>query len=161
MNEQAFIPTCKAGHSGIYSQIWNAKKNNERRDVVMKKKILIVDDEPEQIDFASTILEANGYVAISASNGVEGMNLVRTETPDLILLDIMMPEKGGIGMYQELKKDGATRNIPVVIVTGVARGRDFDDQMVRQSHDVPPPDGYIEKPMNPDGMIKLLNDLLS
>jgi len=127
----------------------------------MKKKILIVDDEREQIDFASTILEEHGYLAISASNGVEGMNLVRTETPDLILLDIMMPEKGGIGMYQELKKDGVTRNIPVVIVTGVTRGRNFDDQMVRQSRDVPPPDGYIEKPMNPDAVIKLVNDLLS
>ena len=127
----------------------------------MKKKILIVDDEPEQIEFASTILEENGYIAISASNGVEGMHVVRTESPDLILLDIMMPAKGGIGMYQELKRDEATRNIPVVIVTGVTRGTDFDDQMVRQSHDVPPPDGYIEKPMNPDAVIKLVNDLLS
>lgn len=127
----------------------------------MRKKILIVDDEPEQIDFAKTILEEKEYMVISASNGVEGMNLVRTETPDLILLDIMMPEKGGIGMYQELKKDEATRNIPVVIVTGVTRGKDFDDLVVRQSHDVPPPDGYIEKPMNPDAVIKLVSNLLS
>ena len=126
----------------------------------MKKKILIVDDEPEQIDFASTILEDNGYITISASNGIEGMKLVRTEIPDLILLDIMMPEKGGIGMYQELRNDPDTRNIPVVIVTGVARGRDFDDQMVRQSLDIPPPDGYIEKPMNPEAVLKLLNGLL-
>ena len=127
----------------------------------MKKKILIVDDEPEQIDFASTILEENGYITISASNGIEGMKLVRTEAPDLILLDIMMPQKGGVGMYQELRNDAATRNIPVVIVTGVTRGRDFDDQMVTQSHDVPSPDGYIEKPMNPEAVIKLVNGLLS
>ena len=89
---------------------------------MMKKKILIVDDEPEQIAYASTLLEQNGYAAISASNGAEGMNLVRTQMPDLILLDIMMPEKGGISMYQELKKDKTTRDIPVVIVTGVTRG---------------------------------------
>jgi len=127
----------------------------------MKDKILIVDDEPEQIDFASTILEENGYLAVSASNGLEGMRLVRNEKPDLILLDIMMPKKGGIQMYQELKKDGATSNIPVVIVTGVTRGSDFDVNMVTQSDDVPAPDGYIEKPMNPDALVKVINDLLS
>jgi CheY-like chemotaxis protein len=127
----------------------------------MKNKILIVDDEPEQIDFASTILEENGYLAVSASNGLEGMRLVRNEKPNLILLDIMMPKKGGIQMYQELKKDGATSNIPVVIVTGVTRGSDFDANMVTQSDDVPAPDGYIEKPMNPDALIKVINGLLS
>jgi CheY-like chemotaxis protein len=127
----------------------------------MKRKILIVDDEPEQIDFASTILEENGYIPISASNGTEGMRLVRTKTPDLILLDIMMPEKGGIGMYQELKRDDATKDIPVVIVTGVTRGGGFDENMVTQSSDLPAPDGYIEKPMSPNAVLKVLHELLS
>jgi CheY-like chemotaxis protein len=89
------------------------------------------------------------------------MNLVRTENPDLILLDIMMPKKGGVGMYHELKKDSTTKNIPVVIVTGVTRGTDFDEHMVTQSEDVPGPDGYIEKPMNPDNVMKIVGDLLS
>ena len=127
----------------------------------MKKKILIVDDEPDQIDFATTILEENGYAAISALDGAAGMDLVRQEKPALILLDIMMPKKGGIGMYQELKKDGTTSNIPVVIVTGVTRGSDFDVKMVTQSDDVPVPDGYIEKPMNPEALVKIIDDLLS
>jgi CheY-like chemotaxis protein len=84
----------------------------------MKKKILVVDDEIEQIEFASTILEENGYFPISASDGLEGMRLVRKEKPDLILLDIMMPEKGGVGMYRELKSGETTKDIPIVIVTG-------------------------------------------
>jgi CheY-like chemotaxis protein len=128
---------------------------------MMKKKILIVDDEPEQIEFASTLMEENGYIAISASNGAEGMRKVHTEQPDLILLDILMPEKGGVGMYRDLKQNEETKHIPVVIVTGVARGGDFDDRMIRQDEDLPPPDGYIEKPMNPDAVGKLVNDLLS
>ena len=127
----------------------------------MKKKVLIVDDEPEQIEFASTLMEENGYIAISASNGAEGMRKVHTEQPDLILLDILMPEKGGVGMYRDLKQNEETKHIPVVIVTGVARGGDFDDRMIRQDEDLPPPDGYIEKPMNPDAVGKLVNDLLS
>jgi CheY-like chemotaxis protein len=127
----------------------------------MKKKILIVDDEPEQIEFASMVMQENGYIPISALNGAEGMRKVHTEKPDLILLDILMPEKGGVGMYRELKQNEETKNIPVVIVTGVARGGDFDDRMLRQHEELPSPDGYVEKPMNPDAVGKLVNDLLS
>jgi CheY-like chemotaxis protein len=128
---------------------------------MMKKKILIVDDEPEQIEFAAMVMQENGYIPISASDGKEGMKKVHTEKPDLILLDILMPEKGGLGMYKDLKQNEETRNIPVVIVTGVVRGGDFQDRMIRQDGNLPPPDGYIEKPMNPDAVGKLVNDLLS
>ena len=127
----------------------------------MKKKILIVDDEPEQIEFAAMVMQENGYIPISASDGKEGMKKVHTEKPDLILLDILMPRKSGLGMYRDLKQNEETRNIPVVIVTGVARGGDFQDRMIRQDENLPPPDGYIEKPMNPDAVGKLVNDLLS
>lgn len=128
---------------------------------MMGKKILIVDDEPEQIDFASTLLEENGYVPISAANGKEGMKKVKSEKPDLILLDILMPERGGIGMYQDLRHGEETKNIPVVIVTGLSRGGNFEDFMLRQGEDIPPPDGYVEKPMNPDVVLQLVSNLLS
>jgi len=126
----------------------------------MAKKILVVDDEVEQIDFASTILEASGYTLITAMDGKEGMKKAKSEKPDLILMDIMMPEQGGIGMYQNLKHDVDTKNIPVVIVTGIARGGRFDDLLVRQDQDIPGPDGYIEKPMNPEAVLKMVRDLL-
>jgi CheY-like chemotaxis protein len=126
----------------------------------MAKKILIVDDEVEQIDFASTILEASGYTLITAMDGKEGMNKAKTEKPDLILMDIMMPEQGGIGMYQNLKHDEDTKNIPVIIVTGITRGGRFDDLLVRQDQDIPAPDGYIEKPMNPEAVLKMVSGLL-
>jgi len=127
----------------------------------MGKKILIVDDEVEQIDFASTILEASGYTLITAMDGNEGMKKAKAEKPDLILMDILMPARGGISMYQELKHDEETKNIPVIIVTGIARGGHFDDTILRQDEDIPAPDGYIEKPMNPDAMLKMVSDLLS
>jgi len=127
----------------------------------MGKKILIVDDEPEQIEFASTLLEENGYIPISAMNGVEGMAKAKTERPDLILLDILMPERGGIGMYQDLKHNEETKTIPVVIVTGVAKDAHFEKAMVTQDPNASAPDGYIEKPMDPDAVLKLVSDLLS
>ena len=86
---------------------------------------------------------------------------LKEEKPDLILLDIMMPERGGIGMYQNLKHDQETKNIPVIIVTGVARGGDFDYRMLTQDKDIPEPDGYIEKPMDPDALLKMVSNLLS
>ena len=127
----------------------------------MAKKILIVDDEVEQIEFASVVLESSGYVPITAMDGREGMEKAKAEKPDLILMDIMMPEQGGIGMYQNLKHDDETKDIPVVIVSGVSRGGRFDDIMVRQNQDIPAPDGFIEKPMNADAMLKLISDLLA
>ncbi|MBW2350305.1 MAG: response regulator, partial [Deltaproteobacteria bacterium] len=66
----------------------------------MAKKILIVDDEPDIIAFISVVLEENGYSSISASNGIEGLELLRKEKPDLVLLDLMMPKKSGIAMFQ-------------------------------------------------------------
>jgi CheY-like chemotaxis protein len=69
----------------------------------MGKKILIVDDEKEQIDYAATLLKENGYIPIGALDGIEGMKKVKAEKPDLILLDILMPERGGMAMYKDLK----------------------------------------------------------
>jgi CheY-like chemotaxis protein len=132
-----------------------------RGAVAMAKKILIVDDEMEQIEFASTILEETGHTLITAMDGREGMNKAKAEKPDLILMDIMMPEQGGIGMYQNLKHDDETKDIPVIIVTGITRGGGFDDTLVRQDQEIPGPDGYIEKPMNPEAVLKMVNDLLS
>lgn len=137
----------------------NTQKNGRER-TVMGKKILIVDDEIEQIEFALTILEADGYTLITAMDGNEGIKKAKAEKPDLILMDIMMPARGGISMYQELKHDEETKNIPVIIVTGIARGGHFDYHMLGQDQDIPAPDGYIEKPMNPDAVLKMVSDLL-
>ncbi len=127
----------------------------------MTKKVLIVDDEPVAIEFASVVLEENGYIPIAAADGIEGLEKVKTEKPDLILLDIMLPGKGGIAMYRDLRKDEETKDIPVIIITGVARGKQFEERMMRQDPDIPLPDGYIEKPMKAEVVLKLVNELLS
>ncbi len=126
----------------------------------MAKKILIVDDEPAAIDYASAVLEENGYLAISAEDGLEGMEKARAEKPALVLLDIMMPGKGGIAMYRDLRKDEETKDIPVIIITGVARGQRFEESMMRKAPGIPLPDGYIEKPMKPEGLLEAVKDVL-
>jgi len=141
----------------------------------MSKKILIVDDELDMITFISEILEDHGYTSISAKDGVEGLEALRREKPDLVLLDLMMPKKSGITMFQELRKDPNLSHIPVVIVTGISdvTGVDFRDHMFKQPlrdekkivettglTKYTTPDGYIEKPFDPDGLIKAVKEAL-
>jgi CheY-like chemotaxis protein len=141
----------------------------------MPKKILIVEDEPDQRTFLSTVLEENGYASISAKDGVEGLELLRKDKPDLVLLDLMMPRKSGITMFQDLRKDPNMSHIPVVVVTGVSEvtGVDFRNFMYRQPlrdkkkfvettglTEYTIPDGYIEKPVIPDELIKVIKEIL-
>jgi len=82
-----------------------------------KHKIIIVDDEPDFTLLLKKRLEANGYAVTSAANGDEGLKKIKTEKPDLVILDILMPQKDGYTMLQEMKLDGAINRIPVIVVT--------------------------------------------
>jgi len=141
----------------------------------MSKKILIVDDEPDVITFVSAVMEENGYTSIAAKDGIEGLELLRKEKPDLVLLDLMMPKKSGITMFQELRNDPDMSNIPVVVVTGVSEvtGVDFRNFMFKQPmrdekkfvettgltrYTVP--DGYVEKPIDPVELLKVVKEAL-
>jgi two-component system phosphate regulon response regulator PhoB len=141
----------------------------------MSKKILIIDDEPDIIAFVSALLEENGYTSIGAKNGIEGLELLRKEGPDLVLLDLMMPKKSGITMFQEMRNDPTISHIPVVVVTGVSEvtGVDFRNFMFKQplrdekkfvettgltKYTIP--DGYVEKPIDTDELIKVVKKAL-
>lgn len=141
----------------------------------MAKKILIVDDEPDIITFVSSVLEENGYTSLSAKDGVEGLDVLRKKKPDLVLLDLMMPKKSGIAMFQELRKDQDMSHIPVVVITGVSEvtGVDFRNFMYKQpmrdekkfvettgltKYTIP--DGYMEKPIDPNELIKVVKEVL-
>ena len=84
-----------------------------------KKEILILEDEPDVVTYLKTLLEDHGYVTDSAANGWEGMERAKAGPPDLITLDISMPEKSGIHFYREIKEDPVLAQVPVVVVTGV------------------------------------------
>jgi len=86
----------------------------------MKKTILVVDDEPDVLTFLKKRLEAHNYKVITASDGVEGIKKVSQAKPDIILLDIIMPNKDGFTMLSELRAKEETQDIPVVIIS--ARG---------------------------------------
>jgi len=83
--------------------------------------VLVVDDDPEVIDYISAILDDHQMKAMSASNGKEAMRRVRESKPDIILLDLMMPKQSGLGFFNELKKNELYKDIPVIVVSGASK----------------------------------------
>ena len=122
-----------------------------------KKTILIVEDEPDVTTYLVTILSDNGYAVKTASDGVEAMRMIREAQPDLISLDISLPEKTGINIYCELKENPMLSSIPVVMVTGIQK--DFE-KYIRSQKDLPPPDGFISKPFVVDELLRVISKLL-
>ncbi|MDP2044295.1 MAG: response regulator [Candidatus Omnitrophota bacterium] len=118
------------------------------------KKILIVDDDENIIQTLKMRLEANGYKIFTASNGVEGLEQAKEVGPDLILLNIMMPQLDGIMTTLKLKGIGRTKSIPVIIMTGIKE----KEEMVLARH-VGAAD-YITKPFEHDELLKKISKLL-
>ena len=91
----------------------------------MTKKILIIDDDPEIVELAKSRLVANHYQVVTTFSGAEGLKQVELEKPDLILVDIKMPQVEGYTFVRELKKTELGRNIPVIVCTAYAHMKDL------------------------------------
>ncbi len=123
-----------------------------------QKMILVVDDEPDARDFFITVLEDNGYATVSARDGNEALQRLEEGLPDLVTLDITMPEKSGVGVYRKLKEIEAYKEIPVIIITGVS---DDFKQFISTRRQVPPPEGYLAKPIEPEQLLEKVAELLA
>ena len=123
-----------------------------------KKRILVVDDEPDARTFLTTVLEDNGYETQEVADGEEAVRAIEENPPDLITLDITMPEKSGVSVYRRVKESENYKHIPVIIVTGVSN--DFK-RFISTRRQVPPPDGYISKPVDHEEFLLLVGELLS
>jgi CheY-like chemotaxis protein len=128
-----------------------------------RRKILVVDDEPSIVAYLTSLLEDNGYETCSVTDAMEAMTAVREESPDLITLDIMMPKRSGITLYQDLKLDPELRTIPIVFVSAFSRTNDFRPGSFRKmvpDERVPVPEAYIEKPIDIPVFLEAVASLL-
>ncbi|RME26408.1 MAG: response regulator [Deltaproteobacteria bacterium] len=123
-----------------------------------KKTVLVVDDEPDVVEYFRTVLQDNGFEVMTAPDGKEAWKLVESNRPDLVTLDISMPEKSGIGFYRDLRENPELRDIPVVIVTGVDRAF---ERFISTRKSVPPPEGYLAKPVDARQLVDTVRRLLS
>ena len=120
------------------------------------KHILCIEDEPDMIDLIRLILLRRGFTFDGASGGEEGLRKVRETHPDLVLLDLMMPDLDGWEVYQQMKADEKTRDIPVIIVT--AKAQSIDKVLGLQIAKV---DDYIAKPFSPNELVESIQRVLS
>ena len=122
-----------------------------------QKTVLVVDDDPDARDFFITVLEDNGYATVSARDGNEALDRLGEGLPDIVTLDITMPEKSGVGVYRKLREEEAYKGIPVIIITGVS---DDFKQFISTRRQVPPPNGYLSKPVEPDQLLEKVRELV-
>jgi len=121
------------------------------------KRILIVDDEQDIRTYLSTLFEDQGYTTVLAKDGMEALQQLQAGVPDLITLDISMPEKSGVKFFRDLKSDERWKKIPVIIVTGVSE--DFK-KFISSRQQVPAPEGFISKPIDREEILKIVEKLL-
>ena len=125
------------------------------------KKILIVDDNPDAREALEVVLQANGAECVMAEDGEQGVSKAKSELPDLIILDVQMPRKDGFQAFTELRGDGATKAIPVIMLTGVGMrlGIGFGKSEMGEFLGSEP-EGYIEKPMAPPDILAAVEKVL-
>jgi CheY-like chemotaxis protein len=121
-----------------------------------RKTVLIVDDDPDTVTYFASVLQDHGYKTITATNGAAGLERVREARPDLITLDVTMPEATGVSCYRTLRETAEWKSIPVIIITGVSE--DFRTFISTRRH-LPPPDGYLSKPVEEEQLLDLVRTL--
>lgn len=116
----------------------------------MPKKVLLVDDEPDAVDFAKEIIESMGHTVVFAHDGDSGIAKMRQEKPDLVILDVQMPGKDGFEVFGLIKGDDELKATPIIMLTGIKEkvGLGFSaDDMGKYMGDKPA--DYVEKPIEP------------
>jgi twitching motility two-component system response regulator PilH len=127
----------------------------------MKKKILIIDDEPDIVMYLKILLEDHNYTVISAPDGQAGFDLAKKEQPDLICLDVMMPRKTGVTLYQEIKTDQELKDVPCIIISAYESAYTFKGKAFRrivQDKSIPEPLKFFEKPLDIPVFIGFIDD---
>ena len=120
-----------------------------------KKTVVCIEDEPEMIDLVKLILGRKGFELVGAVGGREGLETVRKLRPDLVLLDLMMPDMDGWEVYQQMKADDELKTIPVIVVTAKAQSID----KVLGLH-IAKVDDYVTKPFGPQELLQSVNKVL-
>lgn len=120
------------------------------------RRIICIEDEPEMIDLFKLILTRRGFEVIGANGGRQGLELVKEMKPDLVLIDLMMPDMDGWEVYQNIKANEDTQHIPVIVVTAKAQSID----RVLGLH-IAKVNDYIAKPFSPSALLESIEQVLS
>ena len=133
--------------------------------MMKNKTVLVVDDEADMRIYVSTVVETSGFKPVTAEEGTQALALARSDTPDLVILDVMMPKiDDGIQTYLEFRTDEKLNRIPIIMLSAVARKTFFHSiRMLNpyRGQTIPEPDAYMEKPPEANELIRLIDELLA
>jgi CheY-like chemotaxis protein len=125
-----------------------------------QRSAVIIDDEPDVTTYLATLLADNGWRVLTANRADEGLELVRRERPDAVLLDLMMPERGGLNVLVNIRKDPELKATPVVVVSGIQSTLTTDYHAYLERFKHYRPDAYLDKPVKVDELLAKLEELL-
>ncbi|MBC8204464.1 response regulator [bacterium] len=125
-----------------------------------KAVILVIDDEADVLRYLSVVLMDEGYEVLNAKNNAEALDILNSQIPDLICLDIMMPHESGFNLYRKLKTDEKFSRIPALIVSAVEKEKDFNFRDYIEDENIPSPSGYVEKPIVVDHFLSAVKNAL-
>jgi CheY-like chemotaxis protein len=125
------------------------------------KRVLIIDDDPDVREIVGISLQQRGIPVLVAEDGEEGLETARSEKPDLIILDVLMPKKDGLSVFEDLLKEENLAVIPVVMLTSVSDkvGFGFSADTMKE-HFGKKPAAYLEKPVDPEKLVRTVQNLL-
>ncbi|MDY6854538.1 MAG: response regulator [Thermodesulfobacteriota bacterium] len=123
------------------------------------RKILVVDDDPDLVESVEMMLKDKSYEVITAYDGIEGLQKAKEYLPDLIILDVMMPNKDGYTVCHELKSDPQYKQIPILLLTAVVSEMSKTTYTHRMGMEIDA-DDYIDKPVEPTELVKRAESLL-
>jgi CheY-like chemotaxis protein len=115
----------------------------------MPKKILIIDDDPIVVKYLQAVFSDNGYETCTANSSSEGLAVVRKEKPDLITLDLQMPDEWGPRFYRKLRQDKEVRDIPVIVISGIDGDHAIKDALA-----------FVRKPFDPEKLIGIVKNTI-
>jgi CheY-like chemotaxis protein len=116
----------------------------------MAKKIMVIDDDPNVVTYLTDLFSDNGYDTCSASGGSKALEVLEKEKPDLITLDLEMPEEWGPRLYRKIVQENENKNIPVIVISGLA-GSQYAIQKAAAS---------LLKPFDKDELLKIVKDII-
>jgi DNA-binding response OmpR family regulator len=125
-----------------------------------KKYVLVVDDDPDLVETVGLMLESNNFEVGKAYDGVEAETAIKNRRPDLVILDVMMPRKDGYKLCAELKKDPATKGIPIVMLTAVGDAVTSTSYTHHEGMSMEAED-YIEKPVDTRKLLETVQNFFS
>jgi CheY-like chemotaxis protein len=122
-----------------------------------KKTILVVEDEEDVRTYITALFQDHGYEILTAENGIDGFDLAKSKKPDLITLDIAMPDQSGMRTFRMFKDSDELKEIPVIIITGMGENV---NSFIKRLKGFSQPEGFMGKPVDPEKLIKMVSDLI-